>query len=48
MYVYHASILVRSFLFLETSKRGKLWKKMTTYVGRYNNKYYDSLDELFE
>jgi hypothetical protein len=33
MYVYHASLLVRSFLFFENSKRGKLWKQRTTFVG---------------
>lgn len=37
MYVYHASLLVRSFLFFEGSKRGKLWKKRTHFIGRLLN-----------
>ena len=35
LYVFHASLLVRSFLFFEGSKRGKLWKKRTRFLGEY-------------
>lgn len=49
MYVYHASLLVRSQIFFENSKRGKLWKTRTRFIGEYfyRNLNKISLNDLF-